>query len=58
MDGIACEKGNPGRGARYNSIYNYIRQKKDDNVYVALIFSEDGGVDIIDNFDVRKRQES
>lgn len=58
VDGIACEKGNPGRGARYNSIYNYIRQKKDDNVYVALIFSEDGGVDIIDNFDVRKRQES
>lgn len=25
VDGIACEKGNAGRGARYNSIYNYIR---------------------------------
>lgn len=50
VDGIATQKGNPGRGARYNSIFNYIRQKKNDKTYIALIFSEDGGVDIIDNF--------
>lgn len=55
VDGIACEKGNPGRGARYNSIYNYIHQQKKDKIYVALIFSEDGGVDIIDNFNERKK---
>lgn len=57
VDGIASMKGNPGRGARYNSIYNYIHQQKDQAVYIALIFSEDGGVDIIDNFDDRKKKE-
>lgn len=56
VDGIAREKGNPGRGARYNSINNYIRQKPNDNVYIALIFSEDGGLDIVDNFDVSRQK--
>lgn len=52
VDGIATEKGNPGKGARYNSIHNYIRQKKNDKVYIALIFSEDGDIVIEDNLDV------
>lgn len=49
VDGVATKKGDPGRGARYNSIFNYICQKEKDKTYIALIFSEDGGVDIIDN---------
>ncbi len=53
VDGVARKKGNSGRGARYNSINNYICQKHSDKVYIALIFSEDGGVDIIDNFNQR-----
>lgn len=51
VDGEALVKGDSGRGARYNSINNYILQKGSKNIYVALIFSEDGGVDIVDNFD-------
>lgn len=52
VDGIATEKGNPGKGARYNSIHNYIRQKKNDKIYIALIFSEDGDIVIEDNLNV------
>lgn len=55
VDGKASKRGNSGRGARYNSVYNYIHQKEEDKVYVALIFSEDGGVKIEDNFDEREK---
>lgn len=58
VDGEAVTEGNMGRGARFNSVNNYIcwKSKEIENSkeksmrYVALIFSEDGGVDIIDNF--------
>lgn len=60
VDGEAVTEGNMGRGARFNSVNNYIcwKGKKSENSreksmrYVALIFSEDGGVDIIDNFEI------
>lgn len=63
VDGVAEVSGDIGRGARYNSIYNYIYQKRErgsgckesrnnGKIYVALIFSEDGGVDIIDNLTI------
>lgn len=52
VDGAAAGSGNPGRGARYNCIHSYIEGKKGDtkNLYIALIFSEDGGVDILCNW--------
>jgi len=49
LDGIACESGNPARGARYNSAIRYVETRKTQaNVQcVAFIVSEDGGVDRI-----------
>lgn len=56
VDGEAAESGNPGRGARFNCIHSYIEGKRSDgkngeneHLYIALIFSEDGGVDILCN---------
>lgn len=51
VDGAAVGIGNPGRGARYNCINSYIEGKKEkEDKYIALIFSEDGGVDFICNY--------
>lgn len=48
VDGEAIVQGDSSRGARYNSIYNYIVQKYiQDLTYMAVIISEDGMVDII-----------
>lgn len=47
LDGEALQKGNNGRGARYNSVTNYIRVIREENQDVccfAAIFSEDGMV--------------
>lgn len=46
VDGEAKTPGNIGRGARYNSIANYINLKKKGN-YIGIIVSEDGMIDII-----------
>lgn len=32
VDGISISKGNPARGARYNSIYNYVALKAKENI--------------------------
>lgn len=48
VDGQAVVQGDNSRGARYNSIYNYIVQKYiQGNCYVAAIISEDGMINII-----------
>lgn len=45
VDGVAKNKGDTGKGARYNSIVNYIRQKT-DGVFLGIIISEDGMVEL------------
>ncbi|MEW6368801.1 MAG: diadenylate cyclase [Acidobacteriota bacterium] len=45
LDGMATQKGNPARGARFNSAVRYIETQK--KACLAVIVSEDGGVDII-----------
>lgn len=48
VDGEAVVQGDNSRGARYNSIYNYIVQKHiQEKCYVAAIISEDSMIDII-----------
>lgn len=48
VDGEAIVKGDVSRGARYNSIYNYIHiKKREDKRYLAIVVSEDGMVDVL-----------
>lgn len=48
VDGEAVVRGDNSRGARYNSIYNYIAQKYIQGAcYVAVIISEDGMLDVV-----------
>ncbi len=49
LDGEAKVKGDVGRGARYNSVVNYIKQKPKKEVYIGIIISEDGMIDIVNN---------
>ena len=44
VDGEAVKKGNVGRGARYNSIANYVKLKQG---CVGIVISEDGMVNVI-----------
>lgn len=48
VDGQASEPGDISRGARYNSIKNYVIQKEKGK-YIGLIFSEDGMVNVVSN---------
>ncbi|MBD2505128.1 DNA integrity scanning protein DisA nucleotide-binding domain protein [Anabaena azotica] len=47
LDGLASEKGSPGRGARYNSAIRYV----ETNGYpcMAIVVSEDGSIDLVPN---------
>ena len=45
LDGLATKKGNPARGARYNSAIRYIETSKYN--CVAIVVSEDGSVDLV-----------
>lgn len=48
VDGTSISKGNPARGARYNSIYNYIILKAKENIKcLGVIISEDGMIDTV-----------
>ena len=48
VDGMSILKGNPARGARYNSIYNYIALKAKENINcLGVIISEDGMIDTV-----------
>lgn len=50
LDGDAVVHGRTERGARYNSAINYIkRQKRDENIFFALVVSEDKTIDYIFN---------
>lgn len=48
VDGEVTVKGDPGRGARYNSIYNYVHQQEKGN-YIGIVISEDGMIDVFQN---------
>jgi len=48
LDGMASDKGNPARGARYNSAIRYVESiNKAGKKCMAIVVSEDGGVDIV-----------
>jgi len=50
VDGIVTIKGDAGRGARYNSIKNYVMQKqKKDGNYIGIVISEDRKINIFQN---------
>lgn len=48
VDGKAVIPGKSNRGARLNSIENYVGSKK-DGIYIGIIISEDGMIDIVHN---------
>jgi PAS domain-containing protein len=45
LDGMATDKGNPARGARFNSAIRYVETR--DSACMAIVISEDGGVDLV-----------
>ncbi len=45
LDGLADKGGDPARGARYNSALRYVATR--DEACMAIVVSEDGGVDIV-----------
>jgi hypothetical protein len=47
LDGKATDKGDPGRGARYNSAVRYVEAI--NAPCIAVVVSEDGGIDFIPN---------
>lgn len=47
LDGKATDKGDAGRGARYNSAVRYVQSI--DAPCLAVVVSEDGGIDFIPN---------
>ena len=55
LDGQATIKGTMERGARYNSMFNYIAWKKDKdpgNKYYVVVVSEDGTLDTIETDEI------
>jgi hypothetical protein len=50
LDGQASTHGDPGRGARFNSAIRYVESATERGVpTLAVVVSEDGGVDVIPN---------
>lgn len=49
LDGLATERGDPGRGARYNSALRYMVTSNEEFGHdaLALVVSEDGMIDIL-----------
>ena len=45
LDGLACEEGDPSRGARFNSAIRYVKSSKAN--CLAVVVSEDGGTTFI-----------
>jgi DNA integrity scanning protein DisA with diadenylate cyclase activity len=53
LDGIATEKGDPSRGARYNSAIRYVETVSRNTLYadvIVIVISEDGDADIITKY--------
>ncbi len=56
LDGVATEKGDPSRGARYNSAIRYVETIANNQNYsdcLTIVISEDGDVDIISKYSLR-----
>lgn len=51
LDGTAVKKGDPSRGARYNSAIRYVENRKEHHTYkcLTIVVSEDGTVDLVPN---------
>lgn len=50
LDGIATEKGDPSRGARFNSVIRYVETLSQSSIFsncLSIVVSEDGDVDIV-----------
>ncbi|MDN5297582.1 MAG: hypothetical protein PWP51_135 [Clostridiales bacterium] len=50
LDGIATDKGDPSRGARYNSAIRYVETVSHNTAYadvIVIVISEDGDADMI-----------
>ncbi|MGG2466862.1 tetratricopeptide repeat protein [Paraclostridium bifermentans] len=61
LDGIACKIGDNSRGARYNSAIKYIYEQTNkitgeskNHKCMAIVISEDGMIDIIDEYEISK----
>lgn len=53
LDGVATDKGDPSRGARYNSAIRYVETIANNELYsdsIAIVISEDGDVNIITKY--------
>lgn len=49
LDGLATDKGDSSRGARYNSAIRYYEQFGKENSLILIIISEDGMINLIPN---------
>ena len=49
LDGQATNNGDPSRGARFNSAVRYVESAPDKTRCLAVIVSEDGGIDLVPN---------
>lgn len=47
LDGLATEKGDPSRGARYNSAIRYFEQFSEGGGLMLIIISEDGMINLV-----------
>ena len=48
LDGDFTAKGNPARGARFNSTVRYVRRRADlGRQFVGIVLSEDGTIDAV-----------
>ena len=47
LDGNSTTAGDPGRGARFNSAVRYVESSSDKAPCLAVVVSEDGGVDFV-----------
>jgi sensor domain DACNG-containing protein/sensor domain DACNH-containing protein/DisA checkpoint controller-like protein len=58
LDGVATDQGDPARGARFNSALRYVQSAHERRVpTLAIVVSEDGGVDFIPNLRPRIRRD-
>ena len=47
LDGLSCTKGDLARGARFNSVNNFVADLSNTDQVLGVVLSEDGGADII-----------
>ena len=47
LDGLSCTKGDLARGARFNSVNNFVAELSATDQVMGVVLSEDGGADII-----------